>query len=84
MLKETTYLVRSRKRIELFKLLEKPKTPTQLSKFMKSSLPNVSLKLRDLSERGLVICINPEDRKGRIYQLTEKGNKVLEELKGME
>lgn len=84
MLNDTTYLVRSSKRIELFKLLERPKTPTQLAKSMKSSLPNVSLKLKDLSDRGLVTCINPEDRKGRIYKLTDKGNKVLEELKYME
>ncbi len=51
---------------------------------MKSSLPNVSLKLKDLSEKGLVTYINPDDRKGGIYKLTDRGNKALEELKSME
>jgi len=65
-------------------LLETPKTPTQLSKLMKASPPNVSLKLGDLVRRGLVECLNPRESKGRIYRLTERGERVLRIIKRME
>ncbi len=55
-------------------------TPTSLSKFLKISLSNVSTKLSELKKRGLVSCINPERRKGRIYVITRKGRFLLESL----
>ena len=78
------FVLKSEKRKKLLFLLEKPKTPTQLSKAMGSSLPNVSLKLKDMVDRGLIECINPESLKGRIYTLTEKGKETLEKIKEME
>jgi len=55
-------------------------TPTGLSKFLKISLSNISTKLSELKRRGLVDCINPERRKGRIYVITEKGKFLIEKL----
>jgi len=55
-------------------------TPTGLSKFLKISLSNISTKLGELKKRGLVNCINPERRKGRIYVITEKGKFLIENL----
>jgi len=78
------FVLKSSKRRQLLFLLEKPKTPTQLSKSMKSSLANVSLKLKDLSDQGLIRCVNPKSLKGRIYELTERGKKALEKIGEME
>ncbi|MCK5233470.1 MAG: transcriptional regulator [Candidatus Aenigmarchaeota archaeon] len=78
------FIVKSEKRKNLLLLLEKPRTPTQLSKAMRSSLANVSLKLKDLSDKGIIKCVNPESKKGRIYMLTENGKKTLEKIKEME
>ena len=55
-------------------------TPTSLSKFLKISLSNISTKLGELKKRGLVACINPERRKGRVYVITEKGKFLLDNL----
>ena len=55
-------------------------TPTSLSKFLRISLSNISTKLGELKRRGLICCINPERRKGRIYIITEKGEALLESL----
>jgi len=55
-------------------------TPTGLSKFLKISLSNISTKLSELKRRGLVDCINPERRKGRIYVITKKGKFLIESL----
>ncbi len=55
-------------------------TPTNISKVLKISLSNVSAKLKELNKRGLVVCINPERKKGRIYVITEKGELLLRKL----
>lgn len=41
---------------------------------------HISKVLKELSDIDLVVCINPESRKGRIYKLTELGNDVWNEL----
>jgi predicted transcriptional regulator len=33
---------------------------------------------------GLIRCVNPKSLKGRIYELTERGNKALEKVREME
>ena len=44
-------------------------------------LPNhISNVLRQLKEKDIVECLNPEVRKGRLYRLSETGLKVLDEL----
>lgn len=37
--------------------------------------PNhISKTLRELKDKNMVVCINEEARKGRLYRLTEKGS----------
>lgn len=44
-------------------------------------LPNhISNVLRQLKDKEIVECINPEVRKGRLYRLSEDGLDVLEKL----
>ena len=44
-------------------------------------LPNhISNVLRQLKEKDLVECLNPEVRKGRLYRLSETGLDVLDKL----
>ena len=41
----------------------------------------VSAALSDLKKQELVICVNEEVRKGRLYKCTELGLEVLENIK---
>lgn len=41
---------------------------------------HISKVLSELKAHELVECINPEVRKGRLYRLTDKGEKVTENL----
>lgn len=44
-------------------------------------LPNhISNVLRQLKEKDIVECLNPEVRKGRLYRLSETGLDVLDQL----
>jgi DNA-binding PadR family transcriptional regulator len=42
---------------------------------------HVSCELKKLKDINVVECINPEFRKGRLYRLTDKGVKLLDDVK---
>jgi len=53
-----------------------PKTPTQIRKEVKC-WSSISTKiLKQLEDKGLVKCLNPEARTGKLFILTEAGKKV--------
>lgn len=54
------------------------KTPSQIADDACIRLNHISNVLRDLKNKGLVECINPEASKGRLYRLTDLGLLVLE------
>ena len=59
---------------------EKPMTPTEISEEINIAFNSASRALRQLSEKDLVECINPEAPRYRRYKTTEKGKKIKEEL----
>lgn len=77
------FIVKSSQRRQIVLLLETLKTPTQIAKHLNASLSNTSLKLADLAKQGLIECLNPKDRKGRIYKLTARGEAALKKLREM-
>ena len=41
---------------------------------------NVSDILRELREMDLVTCLNPSEKKGRLYRLTKKGAEIQTQI----
>lgn len=54
--------------------------PSQIARQCGIRTNHISKVLTDLKEHGLVECVNPEVKKGRLYRLTDKGNEVCETL----
>ncbi len=54
-------------------------TPSEISEKTKIRLNHVSNFLKDLKDNNLIICLNNEDKRGRLYQITELGKKVAKE-----
>ena len=79
-----SYVVRGRNRKRILLSLNSPMTPTQIAAVAKVSLSHVSKALRDLKKYELVICINPDEKVGKIYKRTEEGNEIAEYLKKLE
>jgi len=52
-------------------------TPTEISKIINTHRPTVSRSILALEEKGLVVCITPNERMGRYYKITERGKTVL-------
>ena len=71
------YIVASTHRTKVVSaLLSHPKTPRQISTQTNIGITHVSRTLKELVSKGLVYCINPNEIKGRVYGLTDKGEKV--------
>ncbi|MGC9553777.1 MAG: transcriptional regulator [Thermoplasmatota archaeon] len=51
-------------------------TPRQIANGTDIRINHVSNYLSRLSDDGLVICVNPDVKMGRLYTLTDEGKKV--------
>ncbi len=79
--KDISFILRSplsRKILEALVDSKEPITPTQIAKTTSIDKSNVSTKLKEIRERKLVECVNPDDRKWRFYKITEYGKGILE------
>ena len=81
LLKEYGYVTASKYRSKVMKSLDgEVKMPSQIAKDTDILQNHMSATLRQLKERHLVECINPEVRKGRLYRLTDKGEKIVDKI----
>lgn len=81
MLTEISYVKISKRRVKVMKSLEgEVKIPRGIAQESGIRLNHVSNVLSELKAHGLVECINPEVRKGKLYRLTETGEVVVKYL----
>lgn len=67
--------------IVLLELRERPQKPTDLATATDCDIANISRALTQLADEGVVDLLVSEDRKkGRIYGLTDAGERVAEYL----
>ena len=75
------FVGRSKYRQKVMKSLEAyPKMPSELARDAEIANNHISNTLKQLAEHGLVECLNPEVRKGRLYRLTDRGEEVVGKL----
>ncbi len=75
---EIHYVKKSTQRTKVMKSLDgETKIPTQIAKDTEILQNHMSAVLKQLGEHGLVECVNPEARNGRLYRLTDKGEKII-------
>lgn len=76
---EINYVKRSQYRLKVMKSLDgEAKIPSEIASDTEIYQNHISNVLKQLNEHELIECINPEVRKGRLYRLTDKGEKVSE------
>ena len=81
MLTEISYVKISKYRSKVMKSLDGDvKIPTAIAKDSEIRPNHISKVLAELKEHELVECINPEVRKGRLYRLTNKGEKTINNI----
>ena len=81
LLTEISYVNISKYRTKVMKSLDgEVLIPSQIAKNSGIRTNHISKVLSELKAHELVECINPEVKKGRLYRLTDKGEKVTENL----
>lgn len=54
-------------------------TPSEIAAKTKIRLNHVSNFLKDLKDNKLIVCLNDEEKRGRLYKITEIGKRVVKE-----
>lgn len=76
-----TYVKRSKNRQKVIKIIAtSKKIPSEIKEEMDSRFCLTSTVLKDLSDQGIVKCLNPEAKTGRLYVLTDLGLKIYYDL----
>jgi len=79
------YIKRGKNRQKVFLALDKPSMPSELvikiyGKSSNTYFNIVSRALSELEEKGLLECINPKEKTGRIYRKTKIALQTQKEL----
>lgn len=82
--KDYSFIMRGKQRRIVIKVIDRPMTVTEIKKKTDLSLSETSRVLRRFKSEGLAKCINPEDALGRVYQLTDRGEKIKEKIKKLD
>ena len=78
---EIGYIISSKIRLRiLIYLANEPSTPSQISEKLSIPISQVSIALRELSTIGVVKCLTPNRKKGRLYAATDKGKNILAKI----
>ena len=74
------YLKASTYRLQILKILHNLNyaTPSDILKQLEVNFPQISRTLSELEEVELMECTTPDRTKGRIYRITDKGLKILD------
>ena len=77
-----SFVLRSDYRLRVLeRLFEGPATPSQLATDTGIAITHVSRSLSDLREQEMVeLLVSEEQRKGRVYGITERGETVWQRL----
>jgi len=80
--KKYGYMISSnyRKKV-VMNLSEGPKTPKQIAVEVNLYLSHVSKTLNELQKSEIAVCLTPELKRGRIYELTKDGKELASYLK---
>ena len=76
-----SWIIRGKQRRDIIKHIDGPESPTQIAQKSKYSLNHTSRILNELSRKSLAKCLNPEQKTGRLYVLTEQGKVIRDKLR---
>lgn len=77
-----SYLKSSKYRAQIVILLhDNIMTPAELQHKLNIRLNHVSLHLKELKEKEIIVCLNEDAKKGRLYQLSELGYELYPHIK---
>ncbi len=81
---DVSYVIASKTRKAVILKLDTPRTPTFLAKDLDLNLANISRAITELEDKGIVVCLTPKQKVGKIYSVTKKGKDIVSKIQKME
>jgi predicted transcriptional regulator len=78
-----SFISRSEQRKKILAVLDEPITPTQIAEKTGLYKTHVSRALGEFVEKGLVECLTPKERTGKLYRITKLGREILSQTEKM-
>jgi len=75
-----SWVKRGKQRRDILIHIKGTQTPTEISKKSGYSLNNTSRVINDLKNKGLLKILNPKEKTGRLYELTQQGKIIRDNL----
>jgi Fe2+ or Zn2+ uptake regulation protein len=80
-IKSLSFVKKTPQRKKIFLCFSKIVTPTEIKEKTGIAPAQISRTLKLYVELGLIKCLNPNAKMGRLYEITKKGNGILKMLK---
>ena len=81
-IRKISYIKRSKNRLKVIYIIgESFKMPSEIAEEMNLRINQISAILSDLKKENIVVCINEEEKTGRLYQLTPEGKEAYNMIK---
>jgi predicted transcriptional regulator len=77
------WLKRGNRRKEIIKIIANSSTPLTVNEVktkVKIAMAQASFTVKELLDKKLIECLNPNDKIGRLYKITKEGGGVLNGL----
>lgn len=75
-----SFILSSDYRKRVLNSLSNIKTPTKIGKELNIDKAHISRTLSELKNKGLINCLTPNSRKGKLYMISEYGIEMLKKL----
>ncbi len=79
--KKFSFVMRGKQRLLVMTAMDRPSLVSHIAKRTGLSLPETSRALKGLVSHGLVVCKNPKDVIGRVYELTGEGYELQKNVR---
>lgn len=79
--KDLSWIKRGKQRREIIVHIDDKETPTEIANKSGYSLNHASRILNELKKHGFVKLLNPKQKTGRLYELTEKGRIIRDKIR---
>ena len=85
LIEKVSFIKLSKHRTKILKILKnKMMMPSEIRKESNLSYTHLSRYLNSLKDKDLIVCLNEDSKKGRYYQITTEGEKVLKFMKELD
>lgn len=81
MIELITFVLRGKIRKNVMFALAKTKQPNAIAKEIQTHLSTTSRAIKELLDKKLVKCLNEQDPNYKLYELTDLGKYIIEEIK---